>query len=199
MSKRLAICLKCDKKFKPLPNSKGKYCSKECWTSSGKLRNTGKTRFQKGMKSWNKGQGIYKNCIICNKKFYVWLAHSDRVKCCSKKCGYKFRKSYKGMNNPMWGKKGKLSPVWKGGITPRRNQIYNHSLTKEWRTKVFQRDCYTCQICGQVGGKLQVDHIKPWKFFPRLRFKISNGRTLCFKCHLNTETFGRKVFSYASS
>lgn len=52
-----------------------------------------------------------------------------------------------------------------------------------WREKVLNRDGYICIMCSSKKN-LEVDHIKPWCKFPKLRFIISNGRTLCKKCHL---------------
>lgn len=52
-----------------------------------------------------------------------------------------------------------------------------------WRTKVFERDNYTCQICGIKGGELNAHHIKSWKDYKNLRFEIDNGKTLCVYCH----------------
>lgn len=54
---------------------------------------------------------------------------------------------------------------------------------KDWRQAVFQRDGFRCQICGQVGRKLNAHHIKPFKDYPKLRYEVSNGITLCEKCH----------------
>lgn len=62
----------------------------------------------------------------------------------------------------------------------------------EWRKAVFKRDNFTCQMCGERGGKLQADHIKPFKYFPELRTTLSNGRTLCESCHKKTPTWGRR-------
>jgi 5-methylcytosine-specific restriction endonuclease McrA len=58
-----------------------------------------------------------------------------------------------------------------------------------WRIAVFERDNYTCQHCGQVGGDLNADHIKPFSTHPKLRLDINNGRTLCVPCHKKTPTF----------
>ena len=51
---------------------------------------------------------------------------------------------------------------------------------------VFEKDAFTCQMCFKIGGTLQADHIKPWAFFPELRYDLSNGRTLCVPCHKTT-------------
>jgi hypothetical protein len=43
------------------------------------------------------------------------------------------------------------------------SRIYN-VCAKEWKLiskRVFQRDFFTCQYCGQKGGTLEVDHIIP--------------------------------------
>ena len=71
----------------------------------------------------------------------------------------------------------------------KKNSRHSYKYRK-WRKLVFQRDGYTCQECGQVGGVLNADHIKPWALFPELRFELDNGRTLCVKCHKDTDTYG---------
>ena len=54
---------------------------------------------------------------------------------------------------------------------------------KQWREAVFRRDNYTCQICGQVGGKLNAHHIKRYRNAIDARTDIDNGITLCEECH----------------
>lgn len=92
--------------------------------------------------------------------------------------------------------KGSKSHFWKGGKTKEAVRLRTGVLYKMWRTAVFERDNYTCQECGVRGGVLNADHIKPWAFFPLLRFDINNGRTLCLGCHKKTETFGNKAVKF---
>ena len=59
---------------------------------------------------------------------------------------------------------------------------------KEWRKAVFEYDDYTCWVCGirgnQTGCYLEAHHLKSWAKYTKLRFKVSNGVTLCKECHL---------------
>jgi 5-methylcytosine-specific restriction endonuclease McrA len=67
------------------------------------------------------------------------------------------------------------------------------------RVKIFERDNYICQLCFKRGGKLQADHIKPFAFFPKLRFILSNGRTLCINCHKTTDTYLKNTYNNAKN
>lgn len=89
--------------------------------------------------------------------------------------------------------KGEKSYLWKGGITKENARIRASVEYKLWRTAVFERDNYTCIWCGDdKGGNLEADHIKPFAYYPELRFAIDNGRTLCISCHKTTETYGNR-------
>ena len=72
---------------------------------------------------------------------------------------------------------------WKGGITPANQKARNSKFAHEWRKAVFERDNYTCQMCGKHGGKLNAHHIKHWAKFPGERFVLDNGITFCEECH----------------
>jgi 5-methylcytosine-specific restriction endonuclease McrA len=70
------------------------------------------------------------------------------------------------------------------------NKEFSTWVYRKWREKVFKRDNYTCVFCKERGGRLHADHIKPFAWFPELRLVLSNGRTLCVKCHYKTPTYG---------
>lgn len=77
---------------------------------------------------------------------------------------------------------------WNGFVTPERKQIRKSEEYKDWRAKVLERDNYTCQRCGcrtKVGKDCRhhVHHIYPFHSYPDLRYEVSNGITLCYKCH----------------
>ena len=64
-----------------------------------------------------------------------------------------------------------------------KHRIMQSIIYKVWRQSVFERDSFTCQDCGQVRGYIEAHHKKSWAHFPNLRFEVSNGITLCKKCH----------------
>lgn len=75
-------------------------------------------------------------------------------------------------------------------IGRKKYKRYIHSTKtikyKQWRTAVFKRDNFTCQKCGITKCCLEAHHIKSWAKYPKSRYKLNNGLTLCQKCHLKT-------------
>lgn len=49
------------------------------------------------------------------------------------------------------------------------------------RERIFERDDYTCQYCGDRGGKLECDHVHPVSLGGS--HDDSNLLTACFKCN----------------
>jgi len=91
-----------------------------------------------------------------------------------------------------WRRDSTLHPKW---IADRSLLKHPRSRTelRVWRRAVFERDSYSCQICGQRGGQLNADHIKAYRNFPALREDVSNGRTLCVACHKQTPNYGARA------
>lgn len=79
--------------------------------------------------------------------------------------------------------KGSKSPSWRGGKTSALTLLRNSDAMQDWKKKVFERDVYQCGFCGQVGLKLQADHIMPASLYAEKALDIANGQTLCKPCH----------------
>lgn len=73
---------------------------------------------------------------------------------------------------------------WKGGTSSKNSLVRNSPEYKDWRSKVFKRDNWTCQKCSKRGGqRIEAHHVKKVSEFPDLIFEVENGLTLCVKCH----------------
>ena len=92
-----------------------------------------------------------------------------------------------GEENPMFGKRGKETPNWKGGVTPERQSVY---VSQEWKgcvKQVWKRDEGICQRCGVNKGntnkEFHIHHIKPFSSSRKDRTNVDNLVLLCKKCH----------------
>ena len=79
--------------------------------------------------------------------------------------------------------RGDKHPNWKGGVTYpifalRKTKEYRH-----WRNAVLERDGFLCQKCHKSNRRLDAHHIFSFTLFPELRFEVSNGLTVCVRCH----------------
>lgn len=97
---------------------------------------------------------------------------------------------------------GKNSSNWRGGISGLNARIRIIPIYADWRFKVFFRDGFSCVLC-KSHKNLNADHIKAFSLLLRefeirsIRqaercselWDISNGRTLCFDCHRQTENY----------
>lgn len=142
-----------------------------------------KTEFKKGITPWNKGKtGIYSKQTLQKMGFVskgrkLTEEHKKKIG-----LGNKGKKGF--------GLKGEMSPRWKGGIS-HINKLERTKFRQTIQKQVFERDDYTCQLCGQRNGDLQVDHIQSWSEYIELRFSMDNCRTLCMNCHYRI-TFHRE-------
>ena len=89
-----------------------------------------------------------------------------------------------GKNNPMFGKRGCLSPMWKGGHTPERQACYS---SLEWTAAVravWKRDKASCQRCGAKGKDFNynIHHLVSFSV-AALRCEVRNLILFCCPCH----------------
>ena len=166
-----------------------------------------------GNKNAFKNKVIKGFCVVCGKEIYYFK--SQIKKTCSKEClkevkrkqminnkfavGYKMTKIRKTKIAEFISKtrNQENNPNWKGGTKRQYKILYGSKMYKEWRNCVFERDKFICQDCGIKSGNgkkvyLEAHHIKEWAKYPKLRFEISNGITLCKKCHNKTKV-GRYI------
>ena len=74
-------------------------------------------------------------------------------------------------------------------VTNRIKEIRSSPAYRNWRDKIIERDGGMCVSCKST-DKVEVDHIKPLALYPKLAFDLENGRVLCKKCHIKTDTYG---------
>ena len=137
---------------------------------------------------------------FCNKECYVkWLSeqesfmkgkhHSLETK--NKLSKIRKDKIAKGEIKP-WNK-GKKCPQ----LTRENNPNWNPNLTDEervikrkykeyeyWRTEVFKKYNYTCQLSHQKGGQLVVHHLNGYGFNKEQRLDINNGIVITKELHI---------------
>lgn len=80
---------------------------------------------------------------------------------------------------------GELHWNWKGGSTAKDLETRKSWQYIRWRKEVYRRDNYTCQRCNASGSGvvLNAHHILNFSEYEDLKFDVSNGITLCEKCH----------------
>ena len=101
-----------------------------------------------------------------------------RTNKCSFKKGHQINK---GRPSKHGFKPGDKHPRWNPDRANQRDRGRKRYI--EWRSLVYQRDNWACQDCGKVGKNLNAHHIKEFSKFPKLRFDVNNGITLCEDCH----------------
>ena len=77
---------------------------------------------------------------------------------------------------------GEKATAYKDGKSLERERARHSNELTQWRVKIFKRDGFTCKKCGSQIN-LHAHHIKEWAHYPEFRFDISNGITLCNRCH----------------
>jgi len=179
-------------------------------------------------------KGKSKRCVTCaQRKRFETESSPMKDKRHSKQSLIKMSNSQKGRTKPprskqhrkklsistsraLKGKCGKDARRYIDGRSSIRSRVHSSSEYQQWRMDSFKRDNYTCQECGERGGKLEVHHHKkPFakilaeflkiydQFSPiedkeiliRLAIKYKsfwdsdNGQTLCKDCHELTDNY----------
>jgi 5-methylcytosine-specific restriction endonuclease McrA len=144
-----------------------------------------------------------KNCIKCRKEF---IPCNRETKYCSHECFNEVRRRGKFVNCGICGKTvyrkrknlkksnfcsidclgAAKSVAW--SIEWRRDRKI---FAAKYRGLVLLRDNYTCQKCGIKQTNLEVHHVKPFRIFRELRFRLDNCVTLCPSCHILEDKWRR--------
>lgn len=132
----------------------------------------------------------YEYALHSNKK--VWLKcpngkHDDYLQSLNNAFKYNYRCPECSKDETSLRMQGDGNYFWNGGIAGENDILRHRREYKEWRTAVYERDDYTCQCCGEKGGRLNAHHINQFADYPELRYDINNGITMCTKCHDSTE------------
>ena len=144
-----------------------------------------------------------------------WIDSNYRNNQISKRTGKSsgaLGKTWKVTTGRIYDVKGEKNPMWKGGKTKIIISIRTSDKYKEWRKSIFERDDYTCQYCGRKCKKgdkvvLECHHKIPLSVLVKKYdiksledvvnnnhiFDISNGVTLCSKCHKETDSYGVNI------
>lgn len=119
------------------------------------------------------------SCKMCKAPYTPRTKKGELQKFCKKECYSSWQTTIenKGSNHPNWDPLANHEPL--------KHSIRHSKEWRMWRTKVYTRDNFKCMFCSST-SKLEPHHIIPRRVDPSLIFDISNGITLCRKCHQTT-------------
>jgi 5-methylcytosine-specific restriction endonuclease McrA len=114
---------------------------------------------------------VVRVCEVCGLPF---KGNANRTRTCSELCWRRYHAERQ---------RGEKSHRWQGGKTSAAMILRNSVDYGLWRSEVFRRDDFRCQLCSQRGGRLTAHHIQPFSTHPELVLAPANGITLCWPCH----------------
>lgn len=223
---RNKICLHCGKTFycrRGVGIKKWntmQFCSLQCYYSHG---NVGRKRQGQYIPCSICGKTkYYSQSTLDAKKYYCSQAckQKGQIKEITKKatpkicklCGKEFVQKGNGTNQQFCGRTcaskaidhgyftGEGNPCWKGGITPKNKAARQTLEYKLWRNSVFERDEWTCGVCGKRGnGTLHAHHIKLFSDNKGFRTALDNGITLCKQCHIQAHKNKNTVVGFVNA
>jgi hypothetical protein len=173
-------------------NKKCEICKKEFYISKSKSNRKYCSVKCRGIAD-RKRCNISIKCFLCKKEFEVkraWV-RDGQLKFCSKNCKNKYHSQRM---------IGKNNPAWKNGDIVKINfQIRKSFKYRQWRSDIFFRDDFICQVCNKRGNWLEAHHcIKEFAIIIKENniktleealnceelWNLNNGKTLCKKCHI---------------
>lgn len=157
---------------KELKQPKPKGTKNICRVCGTEFRSPKKRRYCDDHQHLNPKRDMSKKCVVCGNAFKPKPRRPRKT--CSDECFTRLRSERQ---------KGELSHRWQGGKTEKTRSIRNSLEYSVWRSAVFARDLYTCQMCGSSSVKLAAHHIIPFSENENLRTEVTNGITLCWPCH----------------
>lgn len=201
-------CLQCNTSYpKPRTRSKdawakSKYCSLQCRYAGDRgrrLSDEHKEKIRQALLARDYSHLVGKKHGHKTSNGHTWKLTEQQRKAISDRFRLKEKPNQSGPKNHKW----------KGGITPVRKAIKGLLKYKIWRKAVFDMHYNTCVLCGATDN-LETDHIKPLAVIIAENkitniveakacddlWNVENGRVLCHKCHVATETYSGKVMKY---
>jgi 5-methylcytosine-specific restriction endonuclease McrA len=163
-------CVECNIVFKRKPSQiRGEtYCSNECRLKALRRGEFSKQAPKKSVR-----------CFNCSKDIIRLESNLAKVSAyyCSISCkDIRFAKTFRSGENAY-----NYNP---NKTLEERMRDRNYSEYRIWRTRVYNRDNYTCVVCdNDKGGNLIAHHLFSYARNPTLRTELNNGVTLCRKCH----------------
>jgi len=160
-------CNYCDKEFIS-STPKRKFCSNKCIAKA------------------NYPDKITRNCSYCGNQIQTILCKANNSNMfCNTECYALYRKFIydqpSGPNSHWYGKRGNVTPNWRGGIS---YEPYGSDFDEELKESIRKRDEYTCQLCGKIqeDEKLSIHHID----YNKKNIHRMNLISLCRACHVRT-------------
>jgi len=143
------------------------------------------------------GRKLHKKvCQFCSKDYLASYGNHKKSKFCSLSCSAKSRPEF------VYGMLGKTTSDKQKAVVKSRTGEKHQRWIKDrdkvaksekkhldtkykiWAKSVKERDKWICQLKDdECSGRLESHHILRWKDYPKLRYEIGNGITLCQNHH----------------
>lgn len=218
--KYINVCIKCGKEFSTMYKN-SKYCCQSCKPQSAKNRIKvacaicGKEKevtpyrikheqhFYCSDECKNKGYSLFHSgensklyssvkvkCDNCGEIFSKVKSQYEKSNynyCCKKCQSEGFKTQLVKENNPNWNSEK---------TDPERTADRKYLEYNLWRTKVYEKNNYTCQRCkSSRSGTLNAHHILNYTEHIDARLDVNNGITLCKHCHKKFH----KIYGYTKN